>query len=91
MGDMGFLGVRQFIIPFRRPVGVAVLPAIQRMHNRRVNRLRWRVENVFAVTKKWRFFQCGKTNGRFFPHDAAFGMLCLAGMLHNTWLDWSGR
>eukprot|EP00660_Eupelagonema_oceanica_P012214 gene12214-9606_t len=55
LADMGFLSVLDFVVPFKKYRGVP-LTHLQRLHNRRVNRLRWRVEKAFADTKRHRFF-----------------------------------
>eukprot|EP00662_Eupelagonemidae_sp_cell21_P006659 gene6659-8234_t len=43
------------------------------------------------VPKKWRIFKLAKPSGRFFSHDTLYGMWCLAGIIHNEWLDYTLR
>eukprot|EP00660_Eupelagonema_oceanica_P005806 gene5806-10637_t len=59
---MGFIGVRSFLTPYKK-VLAAPLSAAALLHNRLCNRLRWRVEDSFAQTKKFRFFHIAAPPG----------------------------
>eukprot|EP00660_Eupelagonema_oceanica_P019079 gene19079-biopygen41770 len=61
--DMGFVSVLNFMVPFKKYHGIP-LTHLQRLYNRRINRLRWRVEKAFADTKRHRFFEVSKPPGQ---------------------------
>ena len=42
-------------------------------------------------TKNLQIFKLHHRNGIFYDHDTIYGMWCLAGMIHNEWLDWTGQ
>ena len=81
----------QFLCPYRKPPFVPALGPMERAWNRRVKRLRWRVEDVFADTKKWGIFKLQKRCGHNYSHDTLYGMWCLAGILHNEWITGFGN
>ena len=81
--DMGFIGVQRFLTPYKQHNLLVPLSAEQSLHNRKVNRLRWRVEESFLRCKRWRFFSLHRPAGRWYGWDTTYGLYCLSCMVQN--------